>query len=77
MDNNDPQDQAEEFDGDVLGERPTDDDLPGSNFPPDAPLGVEDPAIIQGGSGTQDDAITREWRHQGSDESAAPEPPPS
>ena len=32
------------------------------HFPPDRPLGVEDPAILQGGSGTRDDLETREWR---------------
>jgi hypothetical protein len=31
-------------------------------FPPDEPLGVEDPAILQGGSETSDDLDTREWR---------------
>ena len=73
MSTDDRQDQSEEFDGDVLGERPTDDDMPGIDYPPDEPMGVEDPAIVLGDSDIPDDLITREWRHQGEDESAPPE----
>ena len=58
-----PQDHAEATDPSTLGHGPDDDGLPGiEDFPPERPLGVEDPAILQGGSGTSDDLVLREWR---------------
>ena len=73
MSNQDPQDQSEEFDGNVLGEHHTDDEMPGANFPPDRPLGVEDPSIVQGGSGTRDSVASRDERHRSEDEPATPD----
>lgn len=54
----DPDDVSEALDGDKLDERPGDAELPGvSDFPPERPLGVEDPSV-----GGEDDAATRDWR---------------
>jgi hypothetical protein len=50
-------DDAEFLDGDVLGEEVGDDDMPGSDFPPDSPLGVDDPS-----RDVDDDVATRELR---------------
>jgi hypothetical protein len=65
-DGHDPDDQsgAEMLDADKLGGNRIGDDARRAEerFPPDAPLGVEDPAIVQGGSETRDDLDTREWR---------------
>jgi hypothetical protein len=54
----DPDDVSEALDGDTLGEQPGDRDLPGSDYPPERPLGVEDPT----GSAAEDDVATRDWR---------------
>ena len=40
-----------------------------SRYPPDRPVGVEDPAIVQGDAAVRDDLVTREWRRR-------PEPVP-
>ncbi|MFN3216291.1 MAG: hypothetical protein ACE367_07340 [Acidimicrobiales bacterium] len=65
-DDTDPGDQrgAEMLDADKLGGNSIGSDarIAEEQFPPDEPLGVEDPAIVQGGSGTRDDLDTREWR---------------
>lgn len=62
----DDQHGAEQIDESVLGGPLDDQGSPGrsmGDYPPDQPLGVEDPAIVQGGSETADDLVTREWRH--------------
>lgn len=51
----DRDDSSEQLDGDVLGEQPGDADLPGvAPYPPDRPLGVEDPSLFG-----EDDLETR------------------
>jgi hypothetical protein len=54
-------DVSEALDGDTLGEQPGDQELPGADYPPDRPLGVEDPT----GSAAEDDVATRDWRTEG------------
>lgn len=54
----DPDEVSEAVDGDTLGERVGDQDLPGTGYPPERPLGVEDPT----GSAAEDDVATRDWR---------------
>lgn len=67
---------AEQLDPSVLGEKPGDDGLPGiEDYPPEAPLGVEDPAIDAEGSMLQDDLAIREWREE-PERTAADLPPP-
>lgn len=63
-DTTDDQAGAEAVDADKLGgNRPgADARRAEESFPPEEPLGVEDPAVLQGGSGTRDDLVTREWR---------------
>jgi hypothetical protein len=54
----DNRDDAEFLDGDVLGEEPGDDALPGTDeFPPERAVGVEDPT-----RSVSDDFATRELR---------------
>lgn len=66
-------DNAEQLDGNVLGEKPGDDTLPGVNqFVERRPLHSEDPALLMGGSETEDDLRTREWRER--DDLAADDP---
>lgn len=56
---------AEELDPEVLGDTPTSRGLPGiEGYPPERPLGVEDPSILEGGSGTPDDLTIRTWRQE-------------
>lgn len=43
-------------DGDASGIRAT--------YPPDRPMGVEDPSVADDGSATRDDLVTREWREE-------------
>lgn len=60
---NSPANQADSLDGEVLGEKPGDDGLPGVNsFTDRTILNSEDPAVIMGGSETVDDLRTRTWR---------------
>lgn len=57
------QNMADQLDGSVLGETIEDDDMPGTtNYPPERPLGAEDPTLMSEGPGTEDDLITRAWR---------------
>jgi hypothetical protein len=54
----DARDDFEFLDGDDLDEQPGDPDLPGThNFPPDYPLGADDPSLD-----SEDDLATRELR---------------
>jgi hypothetical protein len=59
---------AEQLDASVLGEDDTDDigddTAPAADFPPDDPLGVDDPSILSDGSIADDDYATREARHR-------------
>ncbi len=49
---------AEQLDGDVLGEQPGDDSMPGvGDYPPDQALGVNDPNLV-----ADDDVAMREAR---------------
>ena len=63
---------AEQLDASVLGEDDTgeigDDTAPAADFPPDDPLGVDDPSILSDGSIADDDYATREARHRHADE---------
>lgn len=61
----DEQDKAEALDGNALGEQPGDPGLPGVNdFTDQSAMHSEDPALLMGGSETQDEIHTREWREQ-------------
>ncbi|HEY0519071.1 MAG TPA: hypothetical protein VGC84_06225 [Ilumatobacteraceae bacterium] len=63
----DSRDDAEFLDGDELGEEVGDDELPGTaGFPPDYPLGVDDPSLT-----APDDVRTRELRRDVSDDEDA------
>jgi hypothetical protein len=56
------------FDGDRLGEEPGQGDLPGTtDYPPEQPLAVEDPTMLEGSSEADDAMIVREWRRAGGD----------
>lgn len=35
-----------------------------ATYPPERPMGVEDPSVAEGGSETRDDLVTREWREE-------------
>lgn len=60
---NTPANSADSLDGEVLGEKPGDNRLPGLNdFTDRTILNSEDPAVIMGGSETRDDLKTRAWR---------------
>lgn len=60
---NTPTNRADSLDGDVLGEIPGDDRLPGVNdFTDRTILNSEDPAMIMGGSETADNLETRVLR---------------
>jgi hypothetical protein len=63
---------AEQLDASVLGEDDTDDigddTAPAADFPPEDPLGVDDPSILADGSIADDDYATREERHRHDDE---------
>ncbi len=64
----DEQQRAEQLDEEVLGQDPIDDpDIGVAGWPPEDPRGVEDPSVLQGGSETQDDLVTRDWRHHDGD----------
>lgn len=61
-------DISEVLDGDVLGEEPGDDERPGtSDFPPDQPMGVEDPSLFG-----DDDLDTRALRRDVDDTASDP-----
>lgn len=66
---------AEALDGDVLGEQPGDEGLPGVNAFTDDPhmLNAEDPSLTDDGEVVEDSALTRAWREQ-PDFGEAPEP---
>ena len=57
---------AEQLDASVLGQDDTDDidAAPAGDFPPDEPLGVDDPSILSDGSIADDDYETRDARHR-------------
>ncbi len=63
-DANDPQSAAEATDPTKLGETVGQHDRPGDIYPPDEPLGVEDPSILDDGRIATDDVETRERRQQ-------------
>jgi hypothetical protein len=72
-DANDPQSSAEQTDPAKLGETVGQRDRPGDHFPPDEPLGVEDPSILGDGRITTDDLETRSWREQPEQAQGAPD----
>lgn len=55
---------AESLDPAVLGEEVGDDRRPAADYPPDEPLGVEDPALVEGGVVGRDDVESRDAREQ-------------
>ena len=55
---------AEQLDPSVLGEQVGDDHRPAAGYPPEEPLGVEDPAILDDGRIARDDIETRDDRTQ-------------
>lgn len=73
----DPHNDAEQLDGNALGERPPNDHraehgLPGVNeFTGREPMHSEDPALLMGGSETRDEIHTREWRERPDDLASA------
>ena len=63
-DANEPQSYAEATDPSKLGETVGQHDRPGDVFPPDEPLGVEDPSILDDGRIARDDVESRSDREQ-------------
>jgi hypothetical protein len=63
-DANDSQSIAEATDPSKLGETVGQEDRPGDDYPPDEPLGVEDPSILGDGRIAPDDVETRSQREQ-------------
>jgi hypothetical protein len=63
-DANDSQSTAEATDPSKLGETVGQEDRPGDAYPPDEPLGVEDPSILDDGRIAPDDVETRSQREQ-------------
>jgi hypothetical protein len=66
-----PQSHAEQTDPTKLGESVGQADRPGEIYPPDQPLGVEDPSILADSRIASDDVATRSEREQ---PDSAPEP---
>lgn len=68
---------AEQLDPAKLGEEVGDDQRAAADFPPDEPMGVDDPSILSDGSIAEDDYETRDERHLRDDETDATvaEPP--
>lgn len=63
-DANAPQSHSEQTDPTKLGETVGEADRPGDIYPPDQPLGVDDPSILGDGWITTDDVETRSEREQ-------------
>jgi hypothetical protein len=63
-DANDSQSGAEATDPSKLGETVGQDDRPGDAYPPEEPLGVEDPSILDDGRIAPDDVETRSEREE-------------
>ena len=63
-DNNQPQSHAEQTDPTKLGETVGQADRSGDVYPPDEPLAVDDPSILQDGRIARDDVDTRSEREQ-------------
>jgi hypothetical protein len=63
-DAHDSQSSAEQTDPTILGETVGQRERPGDSYPPDEPLGVEDPSILHDGSIAPDDVETRAQREQ-------------
>jgi hypothetical protein len=59
-----PQSHAEQTDPTKLGESVGQADRPGDIYPPDEPLGVEDPSILDDGRIARDDVETRSERER-------------
>jgi len=72
-DANAPQSHSEQTDSTKLGETVGEADGPVDTYPPDQPLGVEDPSILGDGSITTDDVETRSAREEPEVGAAAPE----
>lgn len=63
-DSNQPQSHSEQTDPTKLGETVGQHDRPGDVYPPDQPLGVEDPSILDDGRIAADDVATRSDRER-------------
>jgi len=63
-DANQPQSHAEQTDPTKLGETVGQTDRPGDVYPPDEPLAVDDPSILDDGRIATDDVETRSEREQ-------------
>ena len=72
-DSNAPQSHAEQTDSTKLGETVGQADRPGDIYPPDEPLGVEDPSILADGWITTDDVESRSEREEPEVGDAPPE----
>jgi hypothetical protein len=72
-DAHDSQSSAEQTDPSKLGETVGQHDRPGDVFPPDEPLGVEDPSILADGRIAADDVAARARREQPEQPQAASE----
>jgi hypothetical protein len=70
---------AEQLDESVLGHDDIDeigaDVAPSADFPPDDPLGADDPSLLADGSVADDDYATREARHRHDDTDDASDSP--
>lgn len=71
-DANAPQSHSEQTDSTKLGETVGEADGPDDTYPPDQPLGVEDPSILGDGWITTDDVETRSAREEPEVGDAAP-----
>jgi hypothetical protein len=63
-DTDQPQSHSEQTDPTKLGETVGQHDRPGDVYPPDEPLGVEDPSILDDGQIAADDVATRSEREE-------------
>ena len=70
-----PPPTSEQTDPTQLGETVDDAGWPGDDFPPDRPLGVEDPSILGDGYITTDDVETRSAREEPEAGDAPPKAP--
>lgn len=70
-----PENNAEQLDPSVLGERVGDDERAAADYPPEEPYAVDDPSITADGSIGEDDVATREERHVPDDEEARDDEP--
>ena len=64
---------AEQVDSDVLGDPVDDDEMPGADYPPQDPVAVDDPNIVDHGMIAKDDVESREKRLRREDDVGDPD----